>query len=315
MPPVQHDNTIVHLRDDGRYEHRFRQSWVNTFMDCPDKARLDAFGPPTFVNTDATLLGTTIHSVIEHAIQVRMETGTCLLPSALREHFNIEWGRNLDDNPDMRWVKRKPTSALLYGEQVVNAFALHVLPFLDPLAYEVPFGPTIIHQDDKRVITITGTIDYVDRQMGLVDWKSGSQEYKQWERQRWAVQPTFYTAGWHSLTAPGGKYEAVDVPDDWHYCVFVDRRPGSVPQPQWVRVDRSHYGWSDWMTYQLIGIAKLLEATHAGHLDEWPLRDHHALCSPKWCEHWDECKGLWVPEEVVLTNPKLHVPHTLGTAH
>ena len=55
---------------------------------------------------------------------------------------------------------------------------------------------------------------------------------------------------------------------------------------QQVTVTRNAADWR-WLEMKLRSFALLAESK----LPEWPRMDSHALCSPKWCENWFDCKG------------------------
>lgn len=289
MPPAQHDTPVTRIGDDGRYIHRLRQSWVNTYMDCPERARLEMVGGIVRVENDAACVGTALHGAIEHAIHYLDEDGLMLPASDVVELFNEEWDGLLRDL-DIKFIKRNPDKARAYGIKCALSFANSVLPDLNPYACEVPFGPYVIYEDDVRVLEITGTIDYLDQIYGMVDWKTAGREYTRWEKKRWSIQPTFYGAGLRHLVADGGLKGYNGPLTDWFYCVFVDNKD---PEPQWVQVGRDST-WDGWLVDQMLGIAYQLEAHHIGRTPAWVKRDQHALCSPKWCPAWDRCKGAHV---------------------
>lgn len=284
--PVQHDPTITKRGDDGRWVHTFRQSWLNTYMDCPERARHEEAGTIERIENDAACVGTAFHAAVEDAIALRADD-VLLGGDDLVDLWDAHWA-DLEDQHEIAFVKRSRKGAIQYGHRVASRFADHVLEWLDPFATEVAFGPIVLHEDDERVIQLTGTIDYIDRTLGMVDWKTASRAYEAWEKQRWAIQPTVYAEGLATLHAQGlvspfhGDTYGGPL-SDWHYCVFPDRAQSA---PQWVRVQRPTQ-WNPWLVEQLLPIARQLESQTA----PWVARDQHALCSPKWCPLWATCKG------------------------
>lgn len=317
MPPAQHEDNIMSVDPDGRLRFRFRQSWVNTYMDCPEKARRLAWGDVPRVENDAASLGTALHYAIEDAIDLMMEDGIVVDVDGMIELFNVNWDRMQENivekidgelqwtarspEQEIQWVKRTHKSATVYGQRCAARFAEHTLHVLDPFATEVPFKVTI-YEDEQMVIEITGTIDYLDQSLGLTDWKTASRRYQPWEYRRWAVQPTFYTLGLRELVQTG----ELRAPEQWHmphptytgptdtflYAVYDDNGTKAGP-PQLVQVTRDPT-WDAHLVDVLKPIADQVRLTNEGHLEGWPKRDQHALCSPKWCPAWDTCKGRHV---------------------
>lgn len=300
MPPVKHDNAITKLGDDGRYIHTFRQSWLNTYMDCPERARREAYGLTVRTENDAACVGTAFHAAVETAVNDLGHNGLRYGPEYMVMEFDYQWDLLQTEleaaGTPIQWVKRNERQARRYGHRMAERFATYTLPILDPWATEVSFGPIVIHQDEQRIIQITGSADYIDKQLGIIDWKSAGREYVAWEKRRWAIQPTFYVLGmnhrWHQgMVSPydGSLYDGPH--DTFTYAVYPDRL--NPPEPQMLALQRPAK-WNHWLVDQLQPIAEQLEATEAKFLTVWPKRDQHALCSAKWCPAWEDCKGKHV---------------------
>jgi hypothetical protein len=129
---------------------------------------------------------------------------------------------------------------------------------------------------------LAGTADVLDTYSHrLVDWKTTSRRYERWEKQRWAPQPTIYTyaaAELGLLDRHGSGYQ-------FDYRVFNHKNN----ELQEVTVWRDQGQWS-WMVQQVSHMVDMIESD----MPRWPLRDDHALCGPKWCPIWDQCKGMYV---------------------
>lgn len=297
--PVRHGNGTTTLGHppmahgaDGRWVHTFRQSMVGTYLDCPERARREIYGLVDRVENDAASVGTAFHAVAEDAVNLLGEDGIQISADDCVDLFDVHWDQMCNDM-DIQWVKRKHPAATKYGRKIAHRFGEHVLGQLEPFAVEVGFGPIQIHEDETRVIVITGSIDYVDQRLGLVDWKSASRLYEKWEKQRWAIQPSFYDYGFRAVVDEMVGYDGEPYRGplgEWNYCVFPDIKQ---PEVQWVPVTRTP-AHTDWLREQLVGIAQQLEATEAGYLTEWVKRDQHALCSSRWCPAHSSCKGVHV---------------------
>jgi hypothetical protein len=275
--PADHDGYQLVRLDDGRYEHTFRQSTLSELDLCMEKGRLQLHGQLQRVETDATAIGTAMHAAIEAALEERLYDGTTMNVNVGHEIAQLTF-TDLMALPEFRWVQTDEAGARHIIRRIVGAWWEHVHPQCAPQEMEVGFKGLIIHEDNQRVIRLNGTIDYVDERIGLVDWKSANQEYKQWEKQRWAIQPTVYT--WAAVQL-GLVPDTLKVP----FTFVVMNKKGRTPV-DWINVDRHQGDW-DWLARKTVSIATLLEA----ELPEWPRNDNHALCSPKWCPAWDSCKG------------------------
>lgn len=261
----------VEALEDGRKEITLRQSWLNTFFNCPELARREAFEGLESVETDATAIGTAMHAGAELAVTGAYNYKSCL-DYALSEFERLA--------PEVRWVqvKRKDT-ALQYVQTCFDTWWADVRPLLgEPLGIEHTFN-VVLWEDDDYVVRLSGTMDFVDDLSIIWDWKSAANADKYgrnaWEHKRWSIQPTVYTYAWWVET---GEV----VPFTFAACLKgFTRRPA-----QFVTVTRDQTHW-DWLGQQIRPIIDLWEAD----LKVWPLRDQHVLCSPKWCPAWDTCKG------------------------
>lgn len=251
---------------DGRWHHKFRQSWLNTTDLCLERSRLEMDETMPKVDSDAACVGTAVHS----AIEICLASGGVPL-SDMKELFNAEFSE-LSALPTFRWVKYTDLSARAWGELCLTSWWTEILPTLSfDAQLEESFVVPLV-DSNERVIELSGTVDYVDRNKGLlIDWKtSGGGPYRAWEKQRWAVQPTVYT---YAFTYKG-------VVPDFQYVVM---HPKGVQRLDVVRTQGDHA----WLAAKCVSMARLLEAG----LSQWPLNDNHALCSEKWCPAWASCKG------------------------
>jgi len=275
-----------------KHEHRFRQSWLGTLEKCPEMARHEHAGTMPRIESDATAVGTAFHEAVEAALSSWQTQG-----APLRELDAIEIGQLAFDGllDQIRWQKYNENSARKYIATAVSAWYRETLPQLGgPVAMEHSFDE-VFHEDDERVIRLTGTIDYLDSKVGLVDWKTGSRKYELWEKQRWAIQPTVYTWAWHgagSNPLVGEQREALIEPTDrFTFTYFVHFRDGGV---QRLEVMRTQADWS-WLREKCIAVAQQIEAG----LDSWPRNDAGWWCSARWCPIFaaGECKGAHLGAE------------------
>ena len=256
----------------GAWHHRIRQSWLNTFDTCPERARYEHLGVDR--EADAAAVGTAVHRSIEYCLESYYTTGEPLDLATQVEVFH----RELDaiDYVHVKWRTEKAPHKC--GEVCVKHWHQQVLPTLPTSGVELERSFTLaLIEDDQRLVELSGTIDfYADP---LRDWKtSGRGEYEEWEYRRWAIQPTVYTWARYQMLCAEGRTPS--LPMEFEYVVLG--RHGV----QRFMVHRDHEHWS-WMQDKVLTACLLIEAD----LAEWPKQDNHALCSPKWCDAWDLCKG------------------------
>jgi hypothetical protein len=253
--------------------HTFRQSFLNEFLICPERARLSLTDNKPPDNTDAAACGTAVHAGIEHVL---LGGGFLGAMDAIEDAW---WDEQREAH--FRWTKYSGNTAWKWIETCWDHWCtwyqkqhyLHDLPW----ACEVPFEVRV-YEDAERTISIKGTIDAWDGTR-VWDWKTSSRgEYEAREYQRWAIQPTVYTRAMTSL------HSQHNVP--FKYGIM------HAKGMQTFQVDRDERDWA-WLNRKCVSIAKLIEAD----LDQWPLTDDHWLCSEKWCVNWANCKGQDFPTE------------------
>jgi hypothetical protein len=264
---------VSRLLPDGRWEHTFRQSGIKTSTICLERARREWTKTMPEIETDAACVGTACHAVFETNMLAYRDSGEHYDQETCVEMFLREY-EILESAPNFQYVKYTPAQAREFGKTCVRTWYQEVRPSLDPLHVELNFEVPL-HEDDERVINLSGTIDLVDRRHGLCDYKtSGGGKYQEWQYERWAIQPTAYTYAAHML----GLDEYANA---FEYIVL------SKDGVQRFGVERSPRHW-EWMRAQCASLAVLIEAG----LQKWPTNDTHALCSEKWCPAWFDCKGL-----------------------
>lgn len=280
------------------------QSDIESFRNCPDQFRIvngvlpggDFEKVPELrLETDAATVGTCFHAMVEHDIG----NGFTRLTDA------------------QRWAKDFMTSLL--SEYTMNgteyrcetfgadpAKALTALAGLTKMwfncaerkdwkdlsdqpgeielewKFDVPFLQNLTGRYTD--VRLAGTADVLDRHGNrLIDWKTASRKYERWEKQRWAVQPTVYTY------AAGVLGEIEPFAEGYRFDYRIFNRKYLNDPPQEVTVWRSQGQWS-WLVEQVTRMVKMVES----NLDEWPVRDDHALCGEKWCPVWAQCKGSYM---------------------
>lgn len=249
----------------------FRQSWVNNFLLCNDRARLDV---ETDETNEAAALGTALHAGIEAGLRGTATTPTQVSEVAIATLIELESHFTYDDLDRDRCV-----AYLRHWSQMLRTQPEFMsLRNNDNAVIEEYFCVPVDRMGDVTMYW-EGTADAADVPNCVIDWKTTGRKYQRWEKQRWAVQPTVYAEaarqyGWVNN----------DIVD-FKFVVFEKSLSTSAPEVVTVTRGPGHTAWLTrmlWRAYDLRQVA------------EWPLNDAHALCSQKWCPVWDKCKGLHV---------------------
>ena len=293
-----------------RYEDgvlTLHQSDINNYITCPEQFRaVNGLGggkppDPDFDNirieTDAATVGTVLHAVIEHDLsgtefktsKKAMAHGRSIFGDLCADYVanNIEYRTESFGTPDKALeALDKLVESWFFSEEREYWHQRDPKGFDLEHEFHIPFITLAEPKGVIREVWLAGTMDVLDRaEHRIVDWKSAGRDYQRWEKQRWAVQPTVYTFAGETF---GIDPHGVDG-YRFDYKVFVRR---GVQQAQTVTVYRGTGQWA-WLVNVVNNIVQMIESP----LLMWPLRDDHALCGPRWCPIWSDCKGMWVTDE------------------
>ena len=255
---------------DGRYQHTFSASWISNFAQCPEQARQRYYKISPYSASDYTALGSALHKAFEVSLQERIDGREPLIEDSLSAALEVVG--LIEDEAGFEYKKWTPESLRTQVSQHLTTFWDEILPIAQPVAVEKPFDLPL-YEDPQRTIRIRGFIDYVDAELGVVDWKTSGQHYKVWEKERFEKQPTVYA--WA---------ENVDA---MRYVVFVH---GKSPQTFEVKRNPGHI---EWFKRQSLAAARLIEA----NLSIWPMIDTSWACSPRWCNAWATCRGQFLGDQ------------------
>lgn len=266
MPGAQ--RTVL---DDGRIEITVSQSWLNTFMSCPELARQEMVGVIPEKHSPESLLGIAVHAGIEalltgHDYHVAQEIVT-----AHTETITVP--------TDHKWSKVKINDL---GLDCLDVWATGVKkddPGLrsqikgDIIGVEQRFSRPVV-ETDKFTVTLQGTTDLVTSQ-GLWDWKCSAKKWQAWETQRYNIQSAAYVLGLYGVPSASDRFMfrfGIINPDALRTSVVeVSRTKAHID----ALVDQIHS----------IGVMV------AADLERWPLVGQDWRCSSKWCPAWNQCRG------------------------
>ncbi|CAB4151336.1 PD-(D/E)XK nuclease superfamily [uncultured Caudovirales phage] len=250
-----------------------RQSWLGDLAICPERARLGQVKPEFRTGSDATIIGTAIHAGIESVLDGRSSEFGDMLEVVGNEYETLETTNYKETNINKDMIPQ-------YLESMSLAFYNEILPNV-MLGGEVEkfFQVETPVNVGGYTIWLEGTMDYVEPDGTIWDWKTSSRAYYMKDKQKSAIQPTVYTYAEHSLRG-GGEY-------GFKYGVMVRQE---TPKSQIVPIVRTaqHRGW---LEHFLEGAVEM--TLSAGMSKPWLMNDSSALCSGNWCSFWSICKGAY----------------------
>ncbi len=258
-----------------------RQSWLNDMMICPERSRLGITMPEWRIGSDATHIGTSVHAGIEHflthddahgAFGIALQELDKLIetePFRINSTNGVEHMREYVDILMNTFFDDIAPHVVLGGKCEQNfGIKLYDLPVDDSL----PF-------DAQPQVWLGGTIDYIDPNGVIWDWKTAARKYSQSEKQKQSIQASAYAIacvenGW-----------SPEYPVRFNYGVMT-RTSKSAGQIVPVVRTQAHV---DWFKHQVQLVVQ--SCLSAGLDTPWMANDQHGLCSEKWCPYWSICKG------------------------
>jgi hypothetical protein len=254
-----------------------RQSWLNDMAICPERARLGLVHPEFRSASDATIIGTSVHAGIEKVLKDGVDH------TGMLETVQSTYGELASKPYKKTNIEEEKIPA--YLEAMSKAFYDSILPEVKTGGkvehfFRVPLGITI----GQYAIWLEGTMDYIDPDGLIWDWKTASKQYYVKEKQKSAIQPTVYGFAAKETGLTNGDVTT------FNYGVMVR---GDTPKHQIATVTRteSHYNWLRHFVRGAIG-----SSVAVGTDTQWFMNDSSNLCSDKWCSFWSVCKGAFVNE-------------------
>lgn len=266
-----------------RYDHQtkriyVRQSWLGTYLTCPQRSRYDLTMPSLRRGSDATAIGTAIHSAIEGYLRGDYNTQADMLEAA-HTHVTNELADPTIRRSD---ISSDEDNLRLCTESMVTAW-------WDDIRPAVALGGLIEHKfaaplvdGDGLSLWLEGTMDYVAPDGSIWDWKTASRSYSAKEKQKQSHQATCYVAAARILGLVGND----STPTPFRFGVMVRQQ---TPKSQIVTVERGP-AQVEWLKRQIASVINA--ASTIGTERDWPINDQHNLCSSRWCEYWNICKGV-----------------------
>lgn len=254
-----------------------RQSWLNDLIICPERARFKLAKPDMSGPSDATIMGTAVHSGIE-----RILGGSTTLQGIKQAHDEFE---KLHAEP----FKVTGIPSVKYGtliDSMMQAFIDGILPeVVEGGKIEHKFSYPIGYSIGDWAVWCEGTMDYIDPNGVIWDWKTASRPYYLKEKQSQSIQATVYAA------AAVKEFETA-YPVDFRYGVMVRQETPKSQIGYMVRT-AEHHRWLMHTTRPAV-VTALRMGIDSG---TWIMNDTSALCSEKWCPYWSVCKGAFISPE------------------
>ena len=269
----------MRIETDGELTRVYlRQSSINTFMKCPERARHEFFllDREKQYYTDASATGQALHHGLEGVMrglinEPRDLEASCKL--ALRHINRVDGIRFVQNDLDtcMKFYRG-------WSEATFANVAIMDIASSPDLRVEEPFC-LLVGQRDNVELWFEGKMDAVTHD--VVDWKTAARKYNEHEADRWHIQPTMYVWAASKLLLTTNR--------GFRYFVFPKVQKNPVIQE--VSIRRS-LGSTQFLIEQGWRIADFM--IKMGTDNPWPVNDQHWLCSEKWCLNWAGCKGQYV---------------------
>lgn len=256
-----------------------RQSWLNDVMICPERSRLGVIMPEWRTGSDATHIGTAVHRGIEHHLGGGDNCGAVALEEL--ERLIVEEPFRVNSTNGVEHMRE-------YVASLMDTFFSDIAPHVEiggrveqtfgVKLYDMP-EDTSVPFDCQQSVWLGGTIDYIEPNGVIWDWKTAARKYSQGEKQRQSIQASAYVLacvenGW-----------TTDFPVRFNYGVMT-RTSKSVGQIVPVVRTKQHV---DWFKHQVQSVVQ--SCLSLGLDNQWIVNDQHGLCSEKWCPYWSICKG------------------------
>jgi hypothetical protein len=252
-----------------------RQSWLGDIGICPERARLGVVRPDFRTGSDATIIGTAIHTGIEAVLQGKTTEFADMLEVVANDYESLETSNYKKTNIIQEEIPQ-------YLESMSLAFYNEILPVVSLGGKtEMPFKVPLNIDVDGYAVWMEGTMDYVDSENNIWDWKTAKRAYNIKSKQKSAIQPTVYTYAAHMLS------EEISEPPTFNYGIMIRQL---TPKSQIVPVIRTAEHWN-WLKHQVRGAVSM--ALRTGVNNQWVTNDESALCSESWCSFWSICKGAY----------------------
>jgi hypothetical protein len=265
---IDHENKTISVR----------QSWLGTLMVCPQRANLSIKYPDMSSGSHATAIGTGVHSAIERTL--------CTIDySEDIDLLDMQQYAIKEVMEELNRLKDPPAPQEEYEPAVfamVEAWVTKIAPSVQfgglvENFFQVPLYTVALNGYD---ILLEGTIDYVEPDGRVWDWKTSGRTYHAKEKQERSHQSTAYCYAVKNMKL------SAEPRQFFNFGVMIRQ---DTPKAQIVETTRweGDYEWLRKMATSAVNSALVWTG-------DWPMNDQSALCSHQWCDYWSICKGSHV---------------------
>lgn len=258
-----------------------RQSWLGDVLMCPERARLGMVHPERRGASDATIMGTSVHTGIEKYLNTENPDFSDVVATSVKQ-----WNE-LSKEPHKKSSGIDPNEAPRLIEAMTLGFVEVIAPNVErggktEHKFATPTGLIV----DGYDVFLKGTMDYVAPSGVIWDWKTAKRAYNQKDKQSHSVQASVYALAVAEL---GLCPDPSNI--EFRFGIMMRQL---TPKAQVVSVTRTalHHHWL------LDQIESVVIMAHRLTVDTpWLKNDQGNLCSPKWCDHWANCKGAFITDD------------------
>lgn len=255
-----------------------RQSWLGDALICPQRSRYSLALPSMRRGSDATAIGTAVHSGIESYL-----VGDSGDYDSFFGNIQSSLTTELDKNIKRTEISADPEKMWDCVQAMATAWWDDIRPLVPTggrveYKFESPTGLVASNGDD---LWWEGTVDYVAPDGTLWDWKTSSRSYYAREKHLQSHQATVYIDAMRTI----GLIPNTDEPTLFRFGVMVRQQ---TPKAQIVTVSRGQTQ-IDFLRRQALSVVNTGIASWG--TTDWLINDQHNLCSSKWCDYWHLCKG------------------------
>jgi hypothetical protein len=252
----------------GELDH-LSYSSISSYLLCGEAWRRQYVVKEPAPVSDSLVLGSAFHGAVEAYLKGAPD---------LEAAFGQSWAQQLERDQEICWENGLPDETLATGYRMVKAKPIHKM--LDDI--KANFDPEhglIERRVELHVpgvpVPIIGYIDVITRDGVPGDFKTASRMWADGKADE-EMQPLFYLAALNQ--------EGILVPD-WTFRHYVVSK-GQHPDAKVFEVKRK--------PSEVFGLFEIIKAAWQGikagvylmNPDTWK-------CSPKWCERWSVCRGLY----------------------
>lgn len=287
------------LIDADNHTITIRQSWLDTAIRCADRGRRDAFHPIR-EEGDAAFAGTSMHAAIEQFSRGNLSLDQMEQYATAYATKGCNEGVPQDDGSILPISFKSfdgPNELIYHAGNCTRGWIQDIHPWLvaqglDKGTPEVKFSYEAFEHRGWTII-MQGTCDWVpDFGNVIIDWKSAGSDYKQKDKQMFAVQPAVYCGA-----AVNGCFgREFTWPMEFFYGVAIRLKTKARGQIVPVQRTQAHLDWTYRRIRQYVDLYLDL-----GPDREWPMSDEgNFLCSQKWCPWYDQCRGAHIDRSLDL---------------